>query len=93
MRLALHAEVDLARTFADQAALALENARLYQEAEQRRAAAEGLASVGSLLLRSLEPREVGRRIVDSLREQSGIECLIGEEGAPIALMPSRSPST
>jgi PAS domain S-box-containing protein len=54
-------------------ALALENARLYQEAEQRRAAAESLASVGSLLLRSLEPREVGCRIVDSLRALLGTQ--------------------
>ncbi len=59
-------EIQLAQAFADQAALALENARLYEDAERRRQAAESLAEVGRLVSESLDPAEVGQRIVDAV---------------------------
>src|SRR5256712_4610657 len=48
----------LAQTFADQAALALANARLYAEATQRRAEAEELARLARTLTESLDVSEV-----------------------------------
>ncbi len=59
-------EARLAQVFADQAALALENARLFEEAERRRKAAQSLAELGRLMSESLDPVEVGHRIVESL---------------------------
>jgi GAF domain-containing protein len=53
-------------SFADQAAVALDNARLFEESERRRYAAEALAEVGRLVSESLEPAEVGERIVRAL---------------------------
>ncbi|MBI2156031.1 MAG: GAF domain-containing protein, partial [Candidatus Rokubacteria bacterium] len=51
---------------ADQAAIAIRNARLLVETERRRGEAESLAEVGRLISRSLEPTEVGQRITDSV---------------------------
>ena len=59
-------EIRLAEAFADQAALALENARLYTEATRRRLEAEELARLARTLTESLDPRDVGQRIVDSV---------------------------
>ena len=56
---------------ADHAAVAIENARLYGEAEQRRQAAEGLAEAGRVASQSLDPEEVAKRIVESLRTLAG----------------------
>jgi PAS domain S-box-containing protein len=52
---------------AEHAAIAIHNARLYEESERRRRAAESLADVERLLSQSLNPEEVGQRIVDSVR--------------------------
>jgi PAS domain S-box-containing protein len=52
---------------AEHAAIAIHNARLYEESERRRRAAESLAGVERLLSQSLDPEEVGQRIVDSVR--------------------------
>ena len=52
---------------ATHAAIAIENARLLAEAERRRRAAESLAGVGRRLSQSLDPVDVGQRIVDSVR--------------------------
>jgi GAF domain-containing protein/CheY-like chemotaxis protein len=60
-------EMRLAETLADHAALALENARLFEETERRRRAAEMLAEVARLTSESLEPHEVAQRTVDHLR--------------------------
>ena len=60
-------EASLLQTFADQAALALENARLYSEATRRQQEAEELARMARALTGSLEVHEIGRRIVDSVR--------------------------
>jgi PAS domain S-box-containing protein len=52
---------------AEHAAIAIHNARLYEESERRRRAAESLADIEHLLSQSLDPAEVGQRIVDSVR--------------------------
>jgi GAF domain-containing protein/CheY-like chemotaxis protein/HPt (histidine-containing phosphotransfer) domain-containing protein/HAMP domain-containing protein len=57
----------LARNLAEQAGIALENARLFGEAERRRQAAESLAEVGRVISQSLDPRDVAERIVASVR--------------------------
>jgi len=59
-------EVQLAQAFADQAAVAFENARLYAEAARRRREAEELARVARMLTESLEVTTVGQRIVESV---------------------------
>ena len=64
-------QVRLLEAFSDQAAVALEQSRLHREAlaeaERRRRAAESLAGVGRRLSQSLDPEDVGQRIVDSVR--------------------------
>jgi GAF domain-containing protein/ActR/RegA family two-component response regulator len=59
-------------SFATQAAIALENARLHEESERRRRTAEHLADLGRLLSQSLDPEEVGQRIVESVRVLFGV---------------------
>jgi len=56
----------LATSFADQAAIAIENARLYTEGARRRREAEELAQVARLLTESLDIATVGRRVVESV---------------------------
>ena len=57
--------VALLQTFADQAALALENARLYDETERRRREAEELARFARVLTETLDLKALGTRIVES----------------------------
>jgi PAS domain S-box-containing protein len=52
---------------AEHAAIAIHNARLYEESERRWRAAESLADVERLLSQSLDPEEVGQCIVESIR--------------------------
>ncbi len=66
-------EVALLQTFADQAALALENARLFEETERRRREAEELARVARSLTESLDMTAVGERIVASVQELFGVK--------------------
>ena len=54
----------LATNLAEQAGIAIENARLFAEAERRRRAAESFAEVGRVISQSLDPHEVAERIVD-----------------------------
>ena len=65
-------EIRLAQAFADQATLALENARLYEESEARRRSAEALAAVGRDLAQLLDLDVVGQRITDSIRQLLGL---------------------
>ncbi len=64
-------ELRLADGIGRQAALALQNARLFAETEQARRAAESLAELGRVVSRSLDPAEVGQRIADSIRALLG----------------------
>ncbi|HEV8306042.1 MAG TPA: GAF domain-containing protein [Methylomirabilota bacterium] len=52
---------------ADHAAIAIQNTRLFAEAERQRREAEALAEVGQLISQSLDLEEVARRIADSVR--------------------------
>ena len=62
------AEVRLAQAFADQAAIALDNARLYVEAERGRGEAEALAHAARTLTESLDVSAVAERIVTSVQD-------------------------
>jgi signal transduction histidine kinase len=59
---------ELLAGFATQAALAIRNARLYEDSQARRRAAEELANLGRVISQSLDIEEVPRRIVASVRE-------------------------
>jgi GAF domain-containing protein len=84
-----HDEIRLAEAFADQAALALENARLYTEATRRRLEAEELAQLSRTLTESLDPRDVGQRIVERVlplfRVRSSVLRMLRPEGGLIVL--------
>jgi|GEM_PF-686056 len=60
------AEVDLLQAFADQAAVALENARLYEEATRQAQRMAALAAVTRTLTRSLDPADVAARVTESV---------------------------
>ena len=59
-------ELRLAQIFADQAALAIETARLVTESRQRRRTAEALALMAHATSRSFDVSTLGREIVDTL---------------------------
>ena len=63
--------VELLQAFADQAALALENARLYEESERRRRESEVFAEVAQAMAASLDVDTILRRITDSAKEVVG----------------------
>src|SRR5262249_41967276 len=86
-------EVGLIQAFADYAALALENARLYSEATRRRHQAEELARVARLMTESLDISTVADRIAEAvlsllrvpasvirLREADGSLLVVGSAG-------------
>ena len=59
-------EIRLVQAISAQAAVFVESARLYAEAERRRQAAEELARVARVLTESLDVAEVGERIAQSV---------------------------
>jgi signal transduction histidine kinase/CheY-like chemotaxis protein len=65
------AEMSLLQAFADQAALALDNARLYEEAARRRREAETLVRIAGTLTESLDSSALGEHIVQSVLELLG----------------------
>ena len=85
-------EIRLAQAFADQAAVALENARLYAEATRRRWEAEVLGDVGRLFAQSLDPEEVARRTAESLRgllgAKAAVVCRLDAQGGALVLRSS-----
>src|SRR5262245_13562962 len=58
-------EIRLVEGISDQAAMFIENARLYSEATRRRREAEELARLARMLTESLDAADVGQRIVES----------------------------
>ena len=64
-------EVEFLGALASHAALAIQNAQFLAEADRRRRSAESLAEVGRLISESLDPEEVGRRVVVSVRALLG----------------------
>jgi signal transduction histidine kinase/uncharacterized protein YigA (DUF484 family) len=82
-------DVLLVQAFADQAALALANAQLYEEAERRRREAEELARAARGLSESLDVSDVAARIVtsvrDALRVRSAGFRLVQPDGTLMAL--------
>ena len=64
-------QVELMQAFAHQAALALENSRLYEESERRRRESEVFAGVAQAITSSLDLDTVLRRITDSAKELVG----------------------
>ncbi len=58
-------EIRLVSGISDQAAMFIENARLYSEATRRRREAEELARLARMLTESLDAADVGERIVES----------------------------
>ncbi|OGL11663.1 MAG: hypothetical protein A3I17_08205 [Candidatus Rokubacteria bacterium RIFCSPLOWO2_02_FULL_72_37] len=67
------AEIDLAQTFADQAAGALEHARLYEAAQYRLRRAETLVNVGRAINSTLDLTEVMRRIARETHRAVGAD--------------------
>jgi PAS domain S-box-containing protein len=61
------AEQELLTVFGDQAALALQNARLFTETERGRRLAERLAGVARSVPQSVTLAELGRRVADGIR--------------------------
>jgi PAS domain S-box-containing protein len=58
-------QIRLVEGISDQAAMFIENARLYSEATRRRREAEELARLARMLTESLDAADVGQRIVES----------------------------
>jgi GAF domain-containing protein/CheY-like chemotaxis protein len=65
-------EIEFFTALAGQAAIAIDNARLYEEAERRRREAEELARVARSLTETLDITAVGQRIALSVRELFGV---------------------
>ena len=83
------AEIQALQSFADQAALAFENARLYAESQRERREATALAETARSLALSLDLDEVGERIVDAvipvLNANSSSLYRIGADGELMAV--------
>jgi signal transduction histidine kinase/CheY-like chemotaxis protein len=84
-------EVRAAQALADQAAIALENARLYVTAERRRREAEELARAARTLTESLDVADLAGRIVSSLQDILRVRAagfrLLQPDGSLVALGP------
>lgn len=83
------ADVDLLRTFAGQATIALENARLYEESEERRRSAEALVEIGRALGPTLELKEILTIVAQRATQAFGAaRCTVAllEDGAFVSAM-------
>jgi len=72
-RVFTEAEAALLQTFADQSALALENARLYEETERRRREAEVIAEVARALNEALDVTTILQRVTEAARDLCGAD--------------------
>ncbi len=86
-------EKKLMRLLADQAAIAIHNARLFDETARGRRAAESLTDVGRLISQSLNVGEVAQLVADSVRallsvQSSALYRLESESGDLVALASS-----
>jgi len=70
-RIYSESEVALAQTFADQAALALENARLFEETAQRAQDQEALSAIATAVNQSLQLDEILKTTLDKVLEVTG----------------------
>lgn len=81
---------DLIHLLADHAVIAIQNATLYADAERRRRAAESLAALGRHISRSLDPGDVARRIVDSVRgllhPRSAVLCRLDADSGELRVL-------
>ncbi len=75
-------EIEFLMTLAGQAAVAIHNARLYDENERRRDEAEELASIARSLTETLDLKAIGERVVSSVVK------LFGVKGATVRLRES-----
>ncbi|MGH7268550.1 MAG: GAF domain-containing protein, partial [Candidatus Rokuibacteriota bacterium] len=80
------ADADMIQAFADEAALALQSARLHEETTRRRREAEVIADLAASINASLDPDTVFQRVADGARE------LCRSDIAAIALTDRRSRS-
>ena len=64
-------ERTLLSSFASQAAVAIDNARLFADVEARRRAAEALSELGHALAQALDPAVVAQRVADNVRALLG----------------------
>ncbi|HMF47126.1 MAG TPA: GAF domain-containing protein, partial [Candidatus Saccharimonadales bacterium] len=72
-------EIEFLLTLSDQAAIAIHNARLYQDNERRRHEAEELARIGRSLTETLDMKAIGERVVNN------VLALFGVQGATLRL--------
>jgi signal transduction histidine kinase/putative methionine-R-sulfoxide reductase with GAF domain/HAMP domain-containing protein len=78
-------EIESLETVVGQAAVAIHEAKLYEETERRRREGEELARLAQSLTETLDPRKVGERIVTSIRQLFNVKGstlrLIGPDGS------------
>jgi PAS domain S-box-containing protein len=65
-------EIDFLTALAGQAAIAIQNVQLYEDAERRRQEAEELAHIARSLTETLDMRAVGKRVVASVLKLFGV---------------------
>lgn len=82
-------DVTLLEAFADQAALALENARSHAAALERRRESEALARIAALVNETLDPSVVGARIAEGVLDLLGVHSsairLVEPDGTLVAI--------
>jgi PAS domain S-box-containing protein len=69
-------ELELLTAFGAHAAIAIRNARVFEESEARRRAAEGLARAAHALTETLDVATVGQRLADTLRPLFGVRYVV-----------------
>ncbi|MBI2216947.1 MAG: GAF domain-containing protein [Candidatus Rokubacteria bacterium] len=69
-------EVELLTAFGAHAAIAIQNARIFEESEARRRAAEGLARAAHALTETLDVATVGQRTVDTVLPLFGVRYVV-----------------